>query len=75
MRGEVATRWRKTASGLRLDVTVPANATGVVHVPATRPRDVSVKPRGDGSVRLLGVRGGRVVYEVGSGRYRFRTPR
>ncbi|HWS90515.1 MAG TPA: family 78 glycoside hydrolase catalytic domain [Pyrinomonadaceae bacterium] len=71
VRGNVAARWRRTAGGLELDVTVPPNATGRVHVPAPNPRAVTAD-KGD-SVKLLGVEGGRVLYEVGSGRYLFRV--
>jgi alpha-L-rhamnosidase len=80
VRGTVATRWARTAVGLELDVTVPPNATGRVHVPASGPQAVTEAGTGRvvpadraTSVRLLGVEGGRVVYEVGSGRYQFRV--
>lgn len=80
VRGTVATEWRRTAAGLELDVTVPADATGRVFIPAPGPQ--AVTERGGGaavpagraeSVRLVGVEGNRVVYEVGSGAYRFRV--
>ena len=70
VRGIVATSWRKTGSGLELEVKVPANATGVVYVPAERVRDVAVS---GGRARLIGREDGRVVYEVDPGRYRFRV--
>jgi alpha-L-rhamnosidase len=78
VRGPVATSWRRTAEGLELEVAVPAGATGRVLVPASDPASV-VETAGGGrvpaaraaSVSLLGVEDGRVVYEVGSGRYRF----
>jgi hypothetical protein len=61
-------------------VTVPANATGRVYVPAHRPEAVTEAGAGKAvaaaeaaSVRLVGVEGDRVVYEVGSGRYQFRV--
>jgi alpha-L-rhamnosidase len=80
VRGTVATGWRRTATGLELDVTVPANATGRVHVPARRPEEVTEAGGGKAvvaaeaaSVQLVGVDGDRVVYEVGSGRYLFRV--
>jgi alpha-L-rhamnosidase len=83
VRGLVACSWRRTDAGLELDVTVPPNATGRVHVPAPRPE--AVTETGGGrvaadearAVRLVGVEEGAVVYEVGSGRYQFRvaTPR
>ena len=80
VRGTVATRWRRTADGLELDVTVPPNATGEVHVPAAGAARVTEGGSGRElpaarapSVRLLRAEPGRVVYEVGSGRYRFRV--
>jgi alpha-L-rhamnosidase len=81
VRGTVATGWRRTATGLELDVTVPANATGRVYVPAARPEAVTEAGGGRTvvadqatSVKLVGVEGDRVVYETGSGRYQFRVP-
>ena len=71
VRGTVAARWRRTAAGLELDVVVPPNATGRVYVPAPSPQAVTADQAD--SVRLVGVEGGRVVYEVGSGRYQFRV--
>jgi alpha-L-rhamnosidase len=80
VRGSVAASWRREAAGLELDVTVPAGATGRVYVPAPSPHAVSEVGTGRAvaaerapSVRLVGVEGARVVYEVGSGRYQFRV--
>ncbi len=80
VRGTVATRWQRTAAGLELDVTVPANATGRVYVPASRPEAVtevgggrSVAASESASVKLVGVEGDRVVYDIGSGHYQFRV--
>ena len=80
MRGEVAVRWQRTATGLELDVTVPPNATARVYVPASSPQAVTEVGSGHAtaadkaeSVRLVGVEAGRVVYDVGSGRYQFRV--
>jgi alpha-L-rhamnosidase len=80
VRGTVATAWRRTPSGLELDVTVPAGAVGRVHVPAPGPASVteigegrSVAAEAATGVRLVGVSGDRVLYDVGSGRYQFRV--
>jgi alpha-L-rhamnosidase len=80
VRGPVATRWRRTSTGLELDLTVPANATGRVYVPAPRPEAVTEGEGGKtvvaseaAAVKLVGIEGDRIVYEVGSGRYRFRV--
>ena len=70
-RGIVATSWRKTWSGLQLEITVPPNATGLVYVPASRARDVAIS--GD-RARLVGHDDGRVIYEVSPGRNSFRLP-
>jgi alpha-L-rhamnosidase len=79
VRGVVGSRWLRTTAGFELDVTVPPNATGVVYVPASSA--ASVSEIGGGSailaerargVRLVRAERGRVVYDVGSGSYRFR---
>jgi hypothetical protein len=61
-------------------VTVPANATGRVYVPASRPEAVSetgggkVVPAAQAAgVTRVEVEGDRVVIEVGSGRYQFKV--
>ena len=82
VRGPVASRWKRTTAGLELDVTVPANATGVVYVPASSAGSVTeigggvavpaTRARG---VRLLRTELGRVIYELGSGSYQFRVRR
>jgi alpha-L-rhamnosidase len=80
VRGRVATRWKRTPSGLELDVSVPANAIARVFVPARHPWQVleiggarAVVAERAQSVRLIGVEGDRVVYAVGSGHYQFRV--
>ena len=80
VRGTVATRWQRTDAGFELDVTVPPTATGRVYVPAASAAAVTeighgssvVADRAPG-VTLRGTEGDRVVYEVGSGVYRFRV--
>jgi alpha-L-rhamnosidase len=79
VRGQVATRWQKAPTGFALDVTVPANATASVYFPGTDPTQISeigltpTLPAQDApGVTLVGVQGDRVVYQVGSGTYKFR---
>ena len=79
VRGTVAASWQRTATGLELDITVPANATGRVYVPAADAKAVTEAGSGKAipadkaaSVKLIGIEGSRVVYEIGSGRYQFR---
>jgi len=72
--------WKRVATGLELDVTVPPNATARVYVPASSPKSVTEVGKGKpviadkaDSVKLIGVEGGRVIYEIGSGQYQFRV--
>ncbi|MDA0184783.1 glycoside hydrolase family 78 protein [Solirubrobacter phytolaccae] len=80
VRGKVASSWKKTSGGLQLNVTVPAGAKGRVHVPATDPAKIGEVGSGTPliaseapGVKLVGISGSSVVYEVGSGSYAFRT--
>jgi len=77
IRGTIVSDWRVEDGRFRLDVTVPANTTAAVHMPARDMASVTV----DGetatkaaAVRSLGMRDGRAAFEVGSGRYVFVSP-
>lgn len=72
IRGTITTNWKRTAAGLELEVMVPPNARARIYVPATKQAEVTVV---NDTVKFVGVDGDRVVYEVGSGRYRFRVVR
>ncbi|MBI4603528.1 MAG: glycoside hydrolase family 78 protein [Planctomycetes bacterium] len=72
IRGEVATDWSQQGAVFRLSVTVPANVTAVVHVPAVDPKAVleGGKPASEAEgVRLVEAGEGEAVFEVGSGPY------
>ena len=74
VRGRVAVSWRRTASGVELDVTVPPTSTAEVHVPASSAAAVteSGNPAGAAEgVRFERVANGYAVYTVGSGEYHF----
>ncbi len=66
--GRVAIRWQRVATGLEMDITVPPNATARVYVPAPSKKAVTVL-----GAKLIGIEGGRVIYEIGSGHYQFRV--
>jgi alpha-L-rhamnosidase len=73
MYGTIATHWSREAGRLRLDVTIPANTTATVYVPA---KDSSVTESGRPAagargVKFLRMERGAAVYEVGSGSYSF----
>jgi alpha-L-rhamnosidase len=80
VRGRVASRWRRTGQGLELDVVVPPTTTARIYLPAANAASVTeigerrgVPAERATGVALVGVQGDRVVYDVGSGRYRFRV--
>jgi alpha-L-rhamnosidase len=77
IRGPIVSEWSVHDDGtLTLDVEIPANTTATVYVPAEPEARVT---EGDGSVeKAEGVQSMRVendarVFEVGSGKYQFRT--
>ena len=76
MYGRVSTQWRIEGGAFHLDVTIPANTTATVFVPA---RDVESVTEGGrpiaaaGSIEVKGIEDGSVVLRTGSGRYQFRA--
>lgn len=90
LRGKVAVRWElmqqgKEADGVRLNVTIPANATATVHVPKVGRRPYEVKEGktvvwrdGKMTANIKGVRNAQdagkwVALEVESGTYAFES--
>jgi alpha-L-rhamnosidase len=74
IRGRIATHWRRVNDRFELDVTIPANTTALVSLPATS-RDV-IRESGKPLERVTGVRfiraaDGCVLLAVESGTYRF----
>lgn len=83
VRGVVSSKWTRTAAGLELRVTVPANSRAAVSVPKLGLRNVAVseggKPVWKGGKYVVGVEGiangaedaDCVTFDVGSGSYAF----
>ena len=74
MYGPIASHWKREGDRLQLDVTIPANTTATVYVPAKDPQ--SVTESGQPAARSKGVKflrleGGAAVYELESGSYSF----
>ncbi len=72
--GTIASAWRIDGDTFSLDVTIPANTTALVHVPADPDTEVSEggkrAEKADG-VTYLRYENGRAVFSVGSGSYNF----
>jgi alpha-L-rhamnosidase len=65
-RGPVRVDWRRAAGGMRVEVDVPVNVTARVALPLAAGR--WYRAAGPSRAEFVGVRDGRAVFEVGSGR-------
>jgi alpha-L-rhamnosidase len=72
--GLISSAWTTDASGITLDVTIPANTTATIYVPGTDPSKVTesgvLASRAPG-VTYVGTTLDAVKYAVGSGTYHF----
>jgi alpha-L-rhamnosidase len=78
VRGRIAAGWHADGERFALAVTVPANASATVHVPARDAASVTeggVPADGAEGVEPLGMEDGYAVFRVGSGTYRFESRR
>jgi alpha-L-rhamnosidase len=77
IRGRVGSSWKVQNKILTMEVTIPANATAVVHLPTNNARDVleSGRPaaKTDG-VTFTGKQAEYATFRIGSGHYIFTCP-
>jgi alpha-L-rhamnosidase len=74
--GPIASDWQKKDGVFRWDITLPANTTATVYVPATSAESVTEKGKQAvqaQGVKLVKVENGRAVFSVGPGSYRFES--
>jgi hypothetical protein len=75
--GIIVSDWRRDQGRFTLNVTIPANTVGTVHVPADPAGTVTVNgvrnAGNDEGVAFLGTEGNRAVYMIVSGSYRFES--
>ena len=74
--GPMAVEWRRAGARFDLSVTLPANTSGTVYVPATRAETVTESGQPLAQVKgahFLRQEGARAVVEIGSGRYQFQS--
>jgi alpha-L-rhamnosidase len=72
--GMISSSWSATDGQFSWDVTVPANTTAEVYIPAASSADVTEggkKADGAESVKFLRQEGSRAVFQIGSGTYHF----
>ncbi len=75
--GRIVSNWKREDRKLTVEVTIPANTTATVYVPAKDAGSVSEsgKPAAKAAgVKFLRMENAAAVYAVGSGTYRFESP-
>ncbi len=75
--GRINSEWHRQSGRFNLQVTIPANTTATVFIPADDPAGVTESGRSalrSEGVTLLRTESGMVVYQVGSGAYQFDSP-
>jgi alpha-L-rhamnosidase len=78
VRGRISTSWRLRDGQFELQVSIPANTTATVYIPASARDKVTESGKSADKaegVNFVGMSGATAVYEVGSGSYRFTSPR
>ena len=74
--GRIVSAWKRAGNKLTMDLTIPANTTATVYVPARNEAAVteSGQPAAKASgVKFLRTEGPAAVYHVGSGVYQFES--
>ena len=74
--GRIISNWKRESRKLTMEVTIPANTTATVYVPARAAASVTSSGRPTAETRglkFLRMEDGAAVYDVGSGNYRFES--
>lgn len=76
MYGVIESEWQKKEDGFYLTVQIPVNTTATIYLPAAEQSMVteSSKPLSN-EIQFIKKENGRMVYEIGSGRYFFKVSR
>jgi hypothetical protein len=80
VRGPISVRWDRDDERFKLHVTIPANTTATVYLPA-RDKDAAAVTEGGAAaaespgVRFVGREADRAVFAIESGSYTFQSPR
>jgi alpha-L-rhamnosidase len=74
--GRIVSHWKREGDTLIMNVTIPANTTATVYVPARDASQVTEegKPAGQAEgVKFIRMEGDAAVFEVGAGQYNFKS--
>ncbi len=78
IQGKIISQWKVDGNAFYLDVTIPANTTATVFIPASKTEDITEGGKPLGQVKFikpLRVNNGRVVLQVEAGKYHFKSTR
>ncbi|MDO7744490.1 MAG: alpha-rhamnosidase, partial [Pedobacter sp.] len=73
--GDIKSSYTRTAKQFKWNITVPANTTAVVYVPAEKKEEVKELLVGQKALKFIKMEDNRAVYELGSGDYSFEVSR
>lgn len=74
--GKINSQWKKTNQDFSWNISIPANTTAIIYVPATSEQNIfeNNQPASTAnSVKFLRMEGRSAVYEIGSGNYSFKS--
>ena len=74
--GEVKSHWTKSKSAFQWNITIPANSKARVYLPAKEASGITEsnkKIQGNKDFKIISAEKGRVLVEIGSGNYQFKT--
>jgi alpha-L-rhamnosidase len=74
--GMIKSNWKKDGKTFNWNISIPANSSAIVYVPATAVNGITEGGRpvaGDEGVKFLRMENGRAVLEVSSGEYSFKS--
>lgn len=72
--GEIRSEWEKSSSSIKMNVTIPANTSALIYLPAASAKAISENGKTVSDVKdiqVLGHENGKTILKVGSGNYRF----
>ena len=74
IQGKIASSWKRKKDTFEWDITIPVNAKAQVYIPAKEAK--SIREQGkpiarNKEIKIIGEENGRVIIELGSGKYQF----
>jgi alpha-L-rhamnosidase len=74
--GKIVSQWKREANRFELNLSVPANTAATLYLPAGNASQITESGRPLAEVKdiqILGAQGDRVLMQLGSGEYRFKS--